>query len=258
VKNVQELLPGVRLIVAPNPSPLTLEGTNTWLAAGWVVDPGPSVASHLDAVVGAAGGSASGIALTHSHLDHSEAAPELAARLGGVEVVLPCGSDSVGPFSVIATPGHSADSVCLVWGRVLFSGDTVLGRGSVFIPPGEGSLSRYLASLDRLLELSLDAICPGHGPLVLDPEAKLREYRDHRLEREARVVTALDGGARTADELLAQAWDDVDLGSAPLLRVAAAATLAAHLQKLDAEARLPEGVEAAAVAGPSFGERSAP
>jgi glyoxylase-like metal-dependent hydrolase (beta-lactamase superfamily II) len=254
MQNVQEALPGVRLVTAPNPSPLTLEGTNTWLVAGWVVDPGPLVPSHVDAVVGAAGSAASGIVLTHSHVDHSEAAAELASRLGGVGVVLPDGSAPVGPFSVIPTPGHSADSVCLLWERVLFTGDTVLGRGSVFIAPGEGSLSAYLRSLERLLELSLDAICPGHGPVVLDPGAKLREYRDHRLEREGRLVDALDGGARTADELLALAWSDVDLGSAPLLRVAAEATLAAHLQKLEAERRLPEGVEAAALAGPSFGE----
>jgi glyoxylase-like metal-dependent hydrolase (beta-lactamase superfamily II) len=253
VENVQEPLSGIRLVRAPNPSALTLDGTNTWLVAGWVVDPGPADDAHLDAVVAAAG-SADGIVLTHSHLDHSQAAPELAARLGGIEVVLPEGDGRVGPFEAIATPGHSPDSVCLLHERVLFTGDTVLGEGSVFIAPGEGSLGAYLRSLERLLELDLEAICPGHGPLVRDPHAKLREYRDHRLERERRVLAALDAGARSVDELLARAWDDVDLSRNPLLRTAAAATLAAHLQKLGDEGRLPEGVEPDAVAGPSFGE----
>lgn len=250
---VQELLPGIGLVIAPNPSPLTLGGTNTWLAGGWVVDPGPAVPAHLDAVADAAQG-AEGIVLTHSHADHAEGADELAARLGGLAVVLPGDGGRVGPFAAIATPGHSPDSVCLLHGRVLFTGDTVLGEGSVFIAPGEGSLAAYLTSLERLLELELDAICPGHGPVVTDPAAKLREYRDHRLEREGNLLAALDAGARTRDELLDRAWSELDFSAAPLLRVAAAATLAAHLQKLAAEGRMPDGVEPAALAGPGFGE----
>ena len=187
--------------------------------------------------------------LTHSHFDHAEGASHL-----GVEPILPVDGDHVGPFSAIATPGHSPDSVCLLFERVLFTGDTVLGEGSVFIAPGEGSLSAYLASLEKLAELDLEAICPGHGPVVTDPIAKLREYRDHRLEREGKVIEALDAGARTRDELLDRAWDDVDFSAAPLLRFAAAATLAAHLEKLAAEDRLPEGVDADALAGPGFSE----
>ena len=245
---VQKPLPGVALVVAPNPSPLTLGGTNTWVVDNWVVDPGPAIPDHLDAVRDAAG-AIEGVVLTHSHLDHSEGAEAL-----GVDVVLPGDGDQIGPFSAIGTPGHSADSVCLLHERVLFTGDTVLGEGSVFIAPGEGSLSAYLRSLETLLELELDAICPGHGPVVTDPEAKLREYRDHRLDREAKVIATLDAGARTQDDLLDRAWDDVDFSVSPLLRIAAAATLAAHLQKLADEARLPDGVEPAAVAGPSWSE----
>ena len=247
VEMVKEVLPGIQLVRAPNPSPLTLDGTNTWVVGGWVVDPGPADPDHLAAVREAAG-SIEGVVLTHSHFDHSEGAPEL-----GVEVVLPDDGDRVGPFAAIATPGHSPDSVCLLRERVLFTGDTVLGEGSVFIAPGEGSLAAYLASLDRLLELELDAICPGHGPVVHDPAAKLREYRDHRLERESRVLAALDAGARTRDELLDYAWSDVDLSASPMMRAAAAATLAAHLEKLTAEGRMPDGVEPAALAGPGFG-----
>ena len=253
MKKVQKVLPGVELVRAPNPSPLTLEGTNTWLAGGWVVDPGPADPEHLDAVTAAAAGAA-GIVLTHSHLDHSEAAEELAARLGGVGVVLPEREGQVGPFEALATPGHSRDSVCLLWRGALFTGDTVLGAGSVFISPGESSLAEYLASLRRLLELDLEAICPGHGPVVREPHAKLREYVEHRLEREGRVLDALTAGARTSDELLDKAWSDIDFEPSPLLRVAASATLAAHLQKLRDEGRLPEGVEDAAIAGPSFAD----
>jgi glyoxylase-like metal-dependent hydrolase (beta-lactamase superfamily II) len=146
----------------------------------------------------------------------------------------------VGPFAVIGTPGHSADSVCLLYERTLFSGDTVLGEGSVFIAPGEGSLSAYLQSLEKLLTLDLDAICPGHGPVVHDPAAKLREYRDHRLEREAKVIAALDDGARTSEELLAHAWSEVDFSVSPMIRAAGEATLAAHLEKLADEGRLPD------------------
>jgi glyoxylase-like metal-dependent hydrolase (beta-lactamase superfamily II) len=253
VENVQEVLPGVRLVRAPNPSALTLEGTNTWVAGGWVVDPGPAMPAHLDAVERAAG-QIEGIVLTHSHADHSEGADELGARAGGVEVVLPAGGQRIGPFSAIATPGHSPDSVCLLYGRVLFTGDTVLGAGSVFIAPGEGSLAAYLEALEKLLELDLDAICPGHGPLVTDPTAKLREYRDHRLEREGKLLAALAAGARTRDELLDHAWSEVDFSASPLLRVAAGATLAAHLEKLAGEGHLPDGVEPPALAGPSWQE----
>jgi glyoxylase-like metal-dependent hydrolase (beta-lactamase superfamily II) len=245
---------GIELLVAPNPSPMTLGGTNTWIAGGWVVDPGPADASHLDAVARAAGPAAAGIALTHSHADHTEGADELAARLGGLEVVLPVDGDVVGPFEAIGTPGHSADSVCLLYQRVLFTGDTVLGAGSVFIAPGDGSLSAYLASLEKLLALDLDAICPGHGPVVADPHAKLRDYRDHRLEREAKLLEALGAGARTRDELLDRAWSEVDFAALPILRIAAGATLAAHLEKLGEEGRLPSDVEAAALAGPSWSE----
>jgi glyoxylase-like metal-dependent hydrolase (beta-lactamase superfamily II) len=220
---------------------------------GWVVDPGPADSGHLDAVAAAAAG-AEGIVLTHSHQDHSEGAPGLAERLGGIEIVCPEVDGEIGPFRVFATPGHSADSVCLLWERVLFTGDTVLGEGSVFIAPGDGSLSAYLASLEKLTELDLDAICPGHGPVVREPASKLREYLEHRLEREQRVAAALEAGARTGDELLDRGWADVDFAAAPLLRVAAAATLAAHLEKLAAEGRLPDGVEPAALAGPGFAE----
>jgi glyoxylase-like metal-dependent hydrolase (beta-lactamase superfamily II) len=232
---------GVVRVRANNPSPLTLDGTNTYVVRGWVVDPGPDDPAHLDAIVSALAGGGEGIVLTHGHFDHAEGAPALAARLG-VDVVRPSGGSSVGPFSVIATPGHAPDHVSLLVSRVLFSGDMVLGEGSVFVGGEEGSMSAYLDSLRRLMALELDAICPGHGPVVWEPRAKLEEYFAHRLERERRVLEALEAGASTRDEVLDRAWSEMDLDAVPYLRMAAGLTLDAHVDKLSAEGRLPDGV----------------
>lgn len=229
--------PGIALVRASNASLLTLDGTNTWVAEGWVIDPGPADSDHLDAVMEAAGGSVEGIVLTHDHADHSEGAPVLSA-ISGAPVLLPDGDAEVGPFRALATPGHSPDHVCLLLGRVCFTGDTVLGAGSVFIQPGEGSLGAYLASLERLRELDLDALCPGHGPVVWDPRARLDEYIAHRLDRERRLVAALDRGLRSRDDLIDAAWDDAPAE----LRPAAMLTLEAHLEKLREEGRLPRGL----------------
>jgi glyoxylase-like metal-dependent hydrolase (beta-lactamase superfamily II) len=239
---VERLPDGVKRIRASNPSPMTLDGTNTYVVAGWVIDPGPDDEAHLAAVLEAAGGSIDGIALTHDHFDHAAGVETLVSLAGGgVPVRHPGAGDDAGPFEVVPTPGHSPDSVCLLYRRVCFSGDTVLGEGSVFIAPGEGSLSAYLDSLRALRELDLEVLCPGHGPYVWDPRAKLDEYLEHRLDRERRLVAALDAGLRTTDELLDAAWPDAP----PELRPAAALTLAAHLEKLDEEGRLPAGVERA-------------
>ena len=215
---------------ADNPSALTLDGTNSYIAEHFVVDPGPADDSHVAAIRRATNDRIEGVVLTHSHADHSEA-----ADLFDAPVTLPGDGESVGPFTAVGTPGHSADSVCLLMGRVCFTGDTVLGSGSVFIAPGEGSLSAYLESLRRLRALDLEVLCPGHGPYVWDPAAKLDEYIAHRLDRERRLVEALDAGLRGEDELLDAAWSEVP----DELRGAAALTLRAHLQKLREEGRLP-------------------
>jgi glyoxylase-like metal-dependent hydrolase (beta-lactamase superfamily II) len=229
---------GVVRVRAPNPSALTLDGTNTYVVGTWIVDPGPADRSHLDAVRAAAVDGVEGVVLTHGHADHADGAAEL-----GVPVLRPGEGETAGPFRALATPGHSADSVCLIWEeRVCFTGDTVLGAGSVFIAPGEGSLSDYLESLRRLRALELEVLCPGHGPYVWDPAAKLDEYVAHRLDRERRLVEALDAGLRTRDELLDAAWSDAPAE----LRYFAGLSLESHLEKLAVEGRLPEGVERSA------------
>ena len=238
--------PGVVRIRAANPSALTLDGTNTYVVGRWVVDPGPADPEHQGAVRAAAPDGIEGIVLTHSHSDHAEGARGLDAP-----VTLPRDGQQVGPFRAIGTPGHSPDSVCLLVDGVCFTGDTVLGSGSVFIAPGEGSLSAYLASLRRLRALALDVLCPGHGPYVWDPGAKLDEYIQHRLDRERRLLDALDAGLRHRDELLDAAWSDAP----PELRPAAALTLAAHLEKLAEEGRLPEGVNAPVRGAADAGDR---
>ena len=187
-----------------------------------MIDPGPADESHLSAVREAAAEGIEAVVLTHQHFDHAEGAEEL-----GAPVVLPEDGDEVGPLRAVATPGHSPDSVCLLAGGICFTGDTVLGEGSVFISPDEGSLSAYLASLRRLRELELEVLCPGHGPYVWDPQAKLDEYIEHRLDRERRLLAALDAGLRSRDELLDSAWSDAP----PFLRAAAELTAARSPQQ---------------------------
>jgi len=244
-------------VLADNPGPFTLQGTNTYLVGRdpcWVVDPGPKLEAHLEVVLADAAdrGGVGGIALTHDHDDHVAAAGELrrragdapigAARFAGADVRLGDG-DAFGPLRAIATPGHAPDHLAFVAGRALFSGDAVLGHGSVFVWPDPGALRAYLAALERLAGLDLAVICPGHGPVVLNPAAKLAEYLAHRHDRERRLVRALEQGRRGVEELLDAAWSDVPSA----LRLAAAVTLAAHLDKLAEEDRLPDGVERPAV-----------
>jgi glyoxylase-like metal-dependent hydrolase (beta-lactamase superfamily II) len=225
---------GIALVRAPNPGPLTLTGTNTWIVDGWVIDPGPGLDAHLDTVAAAAGERAAGIAVTHDHTDHVEGVEGLRRRLGDVPVVSWRGGardgDVAGPLRVVALPGHSEDHVAFVAGRAAFSGDAVLGEGSSFI---SGNLAGYLEGLGRLRALDLDVLCPGHGPPVWDVPAKLDEYVAHRRDREQRLVAALERGLRSEDDLLDAAW-----GDAPAeLRSFAAVSLRAHLEKLRAEGR---------------------
>ncbi len=237
---------------ADNPGPFTLSGTNSWVLASapaWVVDPGPALAEHLEELAAEVRrrGGLGGIALTHDHTDHSEAIPALRARFPGTPLAAGRGPAEVrlsegirfGPLEAICTPGHAPDHFAFVAEQVALTGDAVLGQGSVFIAPDPGALVGYLAGLARLRRRQLERLCPGHGPPVSDPAAKLDEYVAHRLERERRLVAAVSAGARSVPELLDAAWSDVP----EALRPAAAVTLAAHLDKLAAERRLPADVQ---------------
>lgn len=232
--------PDVALVRAANPGPFTLSGTNTWIVGRdpcWIVDPGPALPEHVDAIAAEAQrrGGAGGIALTHHHADHAEAVGEVEERTGARLADVGPG-ERAGPLDAVATPGHTHDHLAFVAGRAVLTGDAVLGEGSVFIV---GHLAEYLDALRGLRARDLDVLLPGHGPVVDDPRAKLDEYVAHRLDRERRLVAALEAGARSVDAMLDAAWDDAP----PALRLPAAVTLGAHLDKLDAEGRLPPGVE---------------
>ena len=239
-------------IRAPNPGPFTLSGTNSWIVGrdpAWIVDPGPAIEGHIEAlsVELERRGGLGGIALTHDHIDHAQAAPELQRRFRGARLAAArAGADAVlvdgsvfGPLTAVRTPGHALDHVAYVFGDVGLTGDAVLGEGSVFIYPDAGAMAGYLDALARLCALRLSLLCPGHGPVVRDPAGKLAEYIAHRLDRERRVVASLAAGRRSVQELLDDVWEDAPAA----LRPAAAVTLAAHLDKLADEGRLPDGVE---------------
>lgn len=223
-------------IVAPNPGPMTLAGTNTYLYGSdpcVVIDPGPDVETHLDAIRATAEqrGGLGFVLLTHGHGDHAEGAQRL-----GVEVVLPTAGEEHGGLRTIATPGHAPDHVCfLTADGVCFSGDLVLGEGSTFVPPDGGSLAAYMDSLRRMQVEEIELICPGHGPWVTDPAAKLAEYIEHREMRERRLLAALERGERSRAALLDEAWADVPAE----LRPAAAMVMQAHLDKLSSEGHAP-------------------
>jgi glyoxylase-like metal-dependent hydrolase (beta-lactamase superfamily II) len=223
--------PEIARIVAPNPGPMTLQGTNTYLLGTdpcLVIDPGPADRSHVDAIGEAAAGRGGigGVLLTHGHDDHAAGAALLEA-----EVLELADGQSRGAVTAIATPGHAIDHLCFLSDGVCFSGDLVLGEGSTIVPPDAGSLVAYLESLRRLQGLDLELICPGHGPWVTDPAAKIEEYIEHRMMRERRLRAALERGERSRSALLAEVWDDVP----QQLRPAAAAVMAAHLDKLRSE-----------------------
>jgi glyoxylase-like metal-dependent hydrolase (beta-lactamase superfamily II) len=228
-------------IVAPNPGPMTLEGTNTYLYGAdpcVVIDPGVEDEGHLEAIRGAAAerGGIGLVLLTHSHGDHSGGADRL-----GAEVVLPGGGETHAGLRALATPGHAADHVCFLSADgVCFSGDLVLGLGSTIVPPGGNSLAAFMDSLALLAAEEIELMAPGHGPWIEDPAAKLAEYVEHREMRERRLLAALDRGERSRAALLAEAWDDIPLELLPM----AAMAMESHLEKLEGEGRLPGDLEA--------------
>lgn len=237
----------VRRVLAPNPGPFTGPGTNAWLVGDEkvviVIDPGPADERHLAALERARGGAAVGAVLvTHWHADHLELAERFAARhharvsrhpeLADGDVV------QVGTTSLTAlhTPGHAADHLAF-WmpeDRVLFTGDLVLGRGSSMVTYPEGDVAAYLRSLERVAALRPRMLFPGHWDPVMEAEAKIEEYRLHRLERERQIVRTLDDGPGTVRELTERVYAAELAGrdAGERLIRAAEMTLRAHLRKL--------------------------
>src|SRR5690242_17332718 len=229
-------------LVAPNPSAMTLEGTNTYVVGRdptVVIDPGPDDEGHIAAIRSAAEarGGIGTVLLTHDDADHLAGTEPL-----GIEPARPGDGETVAGLTAIATPGHAAEHLSYLLpdgdGRfACFCGDLILGEGSTIVGPRRlgGSLADYMRSLERLSELDPTILYPGHGPEIDDPRAKINEYIEHRMMRERRLVAALDRGERSREALLGEVWGDVP----EELRPAAAIAMGAHLEKLDEEGRLP-------------------
>jgi glyoxylase-like metal-dependent hydrolase (beta-lactamase superfamily II) len=232
----------VERLTAPNPSAMTLEGTNTYVVGrdpAVVIDPGPDDEGHIAAVreVAEQRGGIGTVLLTHDDADHLAGVERL-----GVEPTRPADGEIVAGLTAIATPGHAAEHLSFLLpdgdgAFACFCGDLILGEGSTIVGPREfgGSLSDYMESLRKLQQLELTVLYPGHGPEVRDPQGKIAEYIAHRQEREDRLVAALERGERSRAALLAEVWDDVP----DELRAAAAIAMQAHLEKLGDEGRLP-------------------
>ncbi|GAA1927196.1 MBL fold metallo-hydrolase [Streptomyces sodiiphilus] len=226
-------------VLAPNPSPMTLDGTNTWILAepgseqAVIVDPGPLHEGHLRKVVErveSAGRRVALTLLTHGHHDHAEGASRFAELTGSpvraLDPALRLGDEGLAPgrtitvggleLRVVSTPGHTGDSLSfqLPADRSVLTGDTVLGRGTTMVAHPDGDLGDYLDSLRRLRSLTVDdgvtTVLPGHGPVLQDAQGAVDYYLVHRAKRLAQVETAVEDGCRTAQEVVARVYADVD------------------------------------------------
>ena len=251
------LSPLVRRLTCPNPGVMTGPGTNTYLVGNEriaVIDPGPDDEGHLDAIAAAGGDRIRWIVVTHTHPDHSPGCEPLRSRLGPGVAVLghserdgfvpdqPIGDGHLvgdGEFSLRAvhTPGHAGNHLCYLLEEeaMLFSGDHIMNGSTVVIGPPDGDMATYLRSLERVRALGVNRIAPAHGRVIDDPTAKIDEYVQHRLAREAKVVEALAAAAApvTLDELVPVVYTDVDEARFPIAR----RSLWAHLRKLAQDGR---------------------
>ena len=257
---VTTLLPGVRRFVAPNPSMMTGPGTNTYLLGEReiaVLDPGPRIEAHLDHIQGDAGGTIRWILVTHTHPDHSPGARVLAERTGAELLGRPAPDD--GPqdktfvpdrvledgdtlttdefvLEAVHTPGHASNHLCYLHAgsNWLFTGDHVIDGSTVVINPPDGNMRQYIESLRRVLNLGIDAIVPGHGEVVKDHERLVNWIIEHRLEREAKVLAALQANPGLSPHgLVPHVYQDVP----EHLYGLAERSLLAHLIKLEEDGR---------------------
>ncbi|MFE2446546.1 MBL fold metallo-hydrolase [Streptomyces melanosporofaciens] len=241
-------------VLAPNASPMTLDGTNTWIVAepdsdlAVVIDPGPLDDAHLKDVIATAERAGRRVALTlltHGHPDHAEGAARFAeltrTSVRALDPALRLGEEGLGlgdvittgglELRVVPTPGHTADSLSfhLPADGAVLTGDTVLGRGTTVVAHPDGRLGDYLDSLRRLRSLTVDdgvdTVLPGHGPVLNDARGVVEYYLAHRANRLAQVETAVEDGHRTPSEVVAHVYADVDRSLWPAAELSVRAQL---------------------------------
>lgn len=237
----------IERVLAPNPSPFTGTGTNTWIVDQGgtvaVIDPGPRHRGHEAAILERVGErTVAAVVVTHTHEDHAPLANPLAGSLGVPAFGFAAGPEfdpderlvdgssvAVGALSleVVHTPGHSDDHICFLAGRALFTGDHIMGGSTVMVE----QMAQYLNSLERVLRLDAESLYPGHGDVMDDPGAVIHWYVAHRLEREAQILAAVASGASSVAEVVEVVYREV----APSLHPLAARSVRAHLDKLGDE-----------------------
>lgn len=240
------------IVLANNPSAYTAAGTNTYVLdfAGEVavIDPGPTMPDHMDKVVSEVGGRrAKAVVVTHHHPDHAPAAEPVGERLDAPvfamdpqpayarKTVVADGRDiQVGSelLRVVHTPGHTPDSISIVWGDTAFIGDVLMGESTVIIE----DLTAYLDSLEALVALDLDVMYPGHGPPITEPSTRLREVIAHRLSRNDQIVEAIEAGAATVGAIRSHVYGDLN----PALHAAAEGSVRTHLAHLIEAGTIPD------------------
>jgi len=261
---VERLGPAVRRILAPNPSPFTFTGTQTYVVGEGevaVIDPGPDLPVHVAALRAAlAGERVAAILCTHTHRDHSPASRPLQAATGAPIVgCAPLSLDDAGPradeafdaayrpdrvladgerlgadgwaLEAVATPGHTSNHLCLALAGegALFTGDHVMGWSTTVVAPPDGDMADYMASLDKLLGRDDRIYYPAHGPAVEDPHAHVRRLIEHRHARERQIVGHLERGEGRIPAMVAEMYADID----PRLFPAAGRSVLAHLVDLE-------------------------
>jgi glyoxylase-like metal-dependent hydrolase (beta-lactamase superfamily II) len=258
---IEQVEPGIGRLLAHNPSAFTYYGTQSYLAGQRevaVIDPGPDLPEHLDALEGAiAGRRVAAIMCTHTHRDHSPAARPLAERTGAPVVgCAPLSLETVGPRAdasfdgnyapgrvlqdgetvevdgtaivAVATPGHTSNHLCFAYGDALFSGDHVMGWSTTVVVPPDGDMAAYMQSLDKLRRREDRIYYPAHGPAVENPQQYVRHLVGHRMQREQQILKLVREGARDIPDIVANAYPGLD----PRLVIAAGGSVLAHLVDL--------------------------
>jgi len=259
---LEQLKPGVGRVLAHNPSAFTYYGTQTYLLGTGevaVVDPGPDLPEHLEALEAAIGGRpVAAIMCTHTHRDHSPAALPLAGKTGAPIVgCAPLALETVGPradasfdgdyradrvlgdgdalevdgrpVTAVATPGHTSNHLCFAYGDALFTGDHVMGWSTTVVVPPDGDMAAYMASLDKLRKRDDRIYYPAHGPPVTKPQQYVRGLIGHRMQREKQILTLVAEQPRTIADIVANAYPALD----PRLVPAAGGSVFAHLLDLE-------------------------